>query len=362
MMNIIFLVAIILAFVMTWFLMPIVIKYAVKRSIIDQPNERKIHEGNIPRIGGVVFVPIALFLSLVALFPVLIQFIPIDVRINFALQILAILLLFVVGCIDDIKGLRYRNKFIAQFISGVLLCCSDLYITNLHGVFGIYEIPEMCGWAITVFAVIYCTNAFNFIDGVDGQAALLAITAFVYYGFVLMSGSGIIYIPICVIMIVCLMVYLRYNVWGNPENQTKTFMGDAGSLSLGCLILILGCVVNSTNVIDESQGVNVFIKAFAPLFLPCLDVVRVVIHRSREGRNLFEADKNHIHHKLLAYGWSPNKVSMSVCVMNVVIILLSIVMARYLNCNIVIIVLLALWTALNMWLTKSIMKNKRTMI
>lgn len=357
MIKIIFLVAIILAFVVTWFVMPIVIKYAVKRSIIDQPNERKIHEGNIPRIGGVVFVPIALFLSLIAIFPVLIQFLPFEVRFNFALQILAILLLFVVGCIDDIKGLRYRNKFIAQFVSGILLCCSGMYITNLHGILGVYEVPEMCGWAITVFAVIYCTNAFNFIDGVDGQAALLAITAFVYYGIVLMSGAGIIYIPICVIMIVCLMVYLRYNVFGNPENQTKTFMGDAGSLSLGCLILILGCVVNSTDAIDESQGVNVFIKAFAPLFLPCLDVVRVVIHRSREGRNLFEADKNHIHHKLLAYGLSPFKVSMSVIVMNIIIILLSFVLARFVNCNIVIIVLLALWTAFNMWLTKSIKKK-----
>lgn len=353
-MKIIFLVAIILAFIVTWFAMPVVIKYAIHRSIVDQPNERKIHEGNIPRIGGVVFVPVALFFTIVALIPVFSY-----LNMSVLLLFVALLLLFIVGCIDDVAGLKYRVKFIAQFVAGCLFCASGLFISNLHGVLGVYEIPELCGWAITIFAVIYCTNAINFIDGVDGQAALIAITALIYYTIVLAILGYLLYIPLCIIMTVCLVVYLRYNVFGNPENNTKTFMGDAGSLTLGCLILLLGIVVNNLYVAKEQTVDCGFVVAFAPLFLPCLDVVRVVIHRSREGRNPFEADRNHIHHKLLDYGLSPIMVTLVVIALNLAIIVMSVALVKVLNANWIILIMLVMWTAINMWLSKSTAKKNK---
>lgn len=354
--NNIFIITAIVALLATWFIMPCAIKLALRCSLVDKPNERKVHKGMIPRIGGVVFVPIAILCFIVSIFPYFLLMSKAQV-LNIVLQMLAVAILFIVGCIDDISELKYRVKFMAQFCAGVLLCMSGLYISDMHGVLGLHDIPEFCGWAITVFAVIYCTNAINFIDGVDGQAALISITSFVYYIFFLAGGIGIIYTPLCLMMLVCLVVYLRYNVWGKEDMKNKTFMGDAGSLTLGCIIFMLALFVNAEPVTDTTVNDGVFIKAFAPLFLPCLDVIRVVLIRSSEGHNPFEADRNHIHHKLLDRGLSARMVTVVVSLLNLFIIVLSIVLCDFVNVNIVILVILAIWSLISLWLNKGTLKK-----
>lgn len=359
--DIILVTSLLFAFIATCGVMPWAIKFALAHSLLDQPDERKIHKGSVPRIGGVVFVPIAIIFSAAAIAgmglynPVLFTNYSL---VDLLLQLVACIFLFVTGTIDDIVGLRYRVKFLVQFIAGSLLCASGLYISNLHGILGIYEIPQFVGWAITLFAVIYCTNALNLIDGVDGQSSLIAMTAFAYYFLYMSRHLDLLYTPLCLIFIVALVAFFMFNVFGSAHKGTKTFMGDAGSLSLGFVIVMLGIVCCNYISVSPDGYDGAFIKAFAPFFLPCLDVVRVVTHRVRTGHNPFEADRNHIHHKLLACGFTTRQVTSTVVALNAVIIVLSVILAQNMNSNLVILIILALWTIMNMGITRYIEKNK----
>lgn len=358
---IILVTTVIFAFIATCVAMPWAIKFALSHSLLDQPDDRKIHKGSIPRIGGVVFVPIAVLFSVLAIVgmgiynPVIVCHYTL---IDLLLQLVAVVFLFVAGTIDDIVGLRYRVKFVVQFVAGLLLCASGLYISNLHGILGIYEVPAMVGWAITLFAVIYCTNALNLIDGVDGQASLIAMTAFGYYFLYMSKHLDPLYTPLCLIFIVALIAFFIYNVFGSAHKGTKTFMGDAGSLSLGFVIVMLGIVCCNYISVSPDGHDGAFIKAFAPMFLPCLDVVRVVARRVRTGHNPFEADCNHIHHKFLSGGLSPRQVTAVVVTINAIIIVLSVLFAQNMNSNIVILLILTLWTVMNVCVTQVIKKQK----
>lgn len=356
---------VVLAFIVTFFVTRLAIKFALGHSMFDEPDERKIHHGNIPRIGGTVFVPVALLFTILAgciNLVTLTRPVAGHTLFSIALQLIAVLLLFGVGCIDDVKGLRYRVKFLAQFAVGVLFCASGLYVDNMHGILGIYELPKFCGWAITVFAVIYCTNAINFIDGVDGQSSLLTIVSLCYY-YVMLSGLGgelqIVFAPMCVLLAVCLLAFVRYNYFGSEKKGQKTFMGDAGSLTLGTVMVMMGLYVNSFDMSSSHGGDATFIKAFAPLFLPCLDVVRVVLHRVRFGLSPFAADKNHIHHKLLACGIAPRKVSLIVVAIHIAVIVASVILVDIVDANLVILILLVVWTLSNMWITKKMKENNK---
>lgn len=357
-MNNIFLISLILTFGLTFFLTPFVIKYALNRGMYDKPDERKIHDEIVPRIGGVVFLAASL-LSIIASGIVIytndLTVEQIELH-SVALQLCAVCVIFGVGLVDDIKGLRYRLKFIAQFVAGVLLCASGVYLKDFHGMLGLHEIHPVIGWCITIFAVIYCTNAINFIDGVDGQASAIAVVAMGYYGWILHSCAPL-YAIVCLCVAGGLLAFMRYNIFGKAAAGNKTFMGDTGSLFLGLVMTYMGVLVCNTCAAPLTDD-SCFVMAFAPLFLPCLDVVRVVMHRVRTGSSPFAADKNHIHHKLLAIGLSQHKVSFTVSVLNIIVIALSCVLAQYVNANIVIAILLIVWTMLNVVLTKLMKKNK----
>jgi len=359
--DIILVTSLLFAFIATCVIMPWAIKFALAHSLLDQPDERKIHKGNIPRIGGVVFVPIAIIFSAISIAaigiynPVLFGNYSL---VDLLMQLLACIFLFVTGTIDDIVGLRYRVKFLVQFIAGSLLCASGLYISNMHGILGIYEIPAFVGWTITLFAVIYCTNALNLIDGVDGQASLIAMTAFAYYFLYMNKHLDMLYTPLCLIFIVALVAFLIFNVFGSARRGTKTFMGDAGSLSLGFVIVMLGIVCCNYISVSPDGYDGAFIKAFAPFFLPCMDVVRVVTHRVRTGHNPFEADRSHIHHKFLDCGLTPRKVTITVVSINAIIIVLSVILAQNMNSNLVILIILGLFALLDAGVTRYIEKNK----
>ncbi|MCF0180665.1 MAG: undecaprenyl/decaprenyl-phosphate alpha-N-acetylglucosaminyl 1-phosphate transferase [Muribaculaceae bacterium] len=349
-----------IALVATWAIMPYAIRYAIYKSLYDTPDDRRVHEGLIPRIGGAVFVPVAVLATILTLLAIgLVDPSRFENRaiLDIVLQLMAVMLLFVVGFIDDVWELRYRVKFLVQFIAGILLCASGIYITNLHGLLGIHEIPAFWGWTITVFAVIYCTNAMNFIDGVDGQAAMLAVTSFFYFLLVMGRSMPLPYAVLSMMLTVTLIAFLRFNLLGNPDKQRKTFMGDAGSLTLGVVMVMIAVSLNESNI-PGTKPDSMFIKGFAPLLLPCLDVVRVVAHRVRNGNNPFEADKNHIHHKLMQCGLSTRVIFLPVAILNAAIITVSYLLSEFIDANAVILILTISYLVLDVCLTIFIRKIK----
>ena len=97
-----------------------------------------------------------------------------------------------------------------------------------------------------------------------------------------------------------LVPFFYYNVFGNAKHGRKIFMGDTGSLTIGMMLCFLSLKLTMCGLDDNTGNVHPMVLAFSPLLVPCCDVVRVYLHRVRNGKNPFLPDKNHIHHKLLA--------------------------------------------------------------
>ena len=163
--NIIF--SFLTAFLITFVAIPKVIFFAERLRLIDLPGERASHKGSVPVFGGIAIFAGLMFSLLFWSELANIQFI-----------LVSFLLVFFVGVIDDLLALSPTKKLIGQIISVLILVyLQELQIDNMHGVLGIYELPDWISTLFTVFVVIVITNGFNLIDGVDGLAGGIGIIA-----------------------------------------------------------------------------------------------------------------------------------------------------------------------------------------
>lgn len=358
---------------------PNIIKFAFKKHLFDEHNERKIHTGAVPRLGGLAFFPVALFTMaiVVALIYLLANYVHhtdgvfithfvntdwvSDIGPSILLGLCAVMILYATGIIDDLKGLRYREKFMTQIAAGILVCLSGIYIKNLHGIFFLHEIPVWAGWCITIFAIVFITNAINFIDGIDGLASSICSIALLYYAvsFAMFGRMG--YAMLAISIMGAVLPFLWYNVFGTAERHNKIFMGDTGSLFLGLVLAALGTVLN--NFGDEMTGArvpNAFVFAFAPLAVPCYDVLRVVLHRVRNHRNAFKPDRNHFHHKLMDCGLGQHGALGVLLLVDAVMIVFTLVSSIYVDVNIVLVVSLVCWSLLSVYLSRVIKRRAKT--
>ena len=296
-----FLVSLICGLVFT----PLILDFCKRKRLYDIPNERKVHKNATPRLGGISFFP-----SMLTAFFIVLLFTPIvvqdtlPVNVWSAVFLMGLMLIYGVGIVDDLVGLKATTKFAVQIASACLLPLVGLYVNNLHGIFGIYEIPYWLGVPLTVFVIVFIDNAINLIDGIDGLAAGLSLTAL--GGFLVYFNIYSVYIYTYTIIIAgmmgALVAYAYFNLFGNVKRNTKIFMGDSGSLSLGFTLgfLAVKCAMDNQNIWPYRP--EAIIVPLSLLFVPTADVVRVTLFRLRHRKPLFDADKNHIHHKLMRTG------------------------------------------------------------
>lgn len=329
---------------------------AFKNSLFDKPNERKIHHGNIPRLGG-----IALYLSsTIAFLLVMGSVFLIDRNEIFTIFsaryrqlvffLCAATILFGFGLYDDLVGLRYRSKFLGQIIAGLLLCLSGVWVKDLHGLFGIHALSPLAGYPLTIFAVLLITNAINFIDGIDGLAgSLCAICLLIDAVF---SFCTLLHIEllISVSVLATLFPFLYLNIKGKADRQKKIFMGDTGSLFLGLVIAAIG--ISISNIPDAQYGVNTFVLAFSPLIVPCFDVVRVVVLRLYKNKSPFNPDQTHIHHMLLATVGGQGKVLLILLGISLLMVALSIAISSAFNIDIVFYADILVWVVIMMLIAR----------
>lgn len=305
---------------------PIILDYCKKRNIYDLPNERKVHHNAIPRLGGISFLP-----SMLTAFIVMLFFIPVTaeytlpVNIWSAIFLIGLFIIYCTGIIDDLAGLKARTKFAIQIATASLLPFAGLYINNLYGIFGIYEIPYYVGIPLTVFFIVFIDNAINLIDGIDGLAAglsLLALSGFLAY-FTYYEVFTHTYSILAAGMIGALIAFSYFNMFGKSERNTKIFMGDSGSLSLGFTLgfLAVKCAMENTLIWPARQ--EAIIVPLTLLFVPTADVVRVTLYRLRHHKPLFDADKNHIHHKLMRSGLTQHQTLVAIIALALGIIVLN---------------------------------------
>ncbi len=332
---------------------PLILDFCKRKRLYDIPNERKIHKNATPRLGGISFFPSMLTaFFIVLLFTPVVEEHTLPVNIWSAVFLVGLLMIYGIGIIDDLVGLKATTKFIVQIATACLLPFAGLYINNLYGLFGIYEIPYWLGVPLTIFIIVFIDNAINLIDGIDGLAAgisLLALAGFLAY-FKYHGVYVYTYTIIIAGMMGALVAFAYFNLFGKAERNTKIFMGDSGSLSLGFTLgfLAVKCAMNNTNV--WPMRAEAIIVPVSLLFVPAADVVRVTLYRLRHRKPLFDADKNHIHHKLMRTGLNQHQALICILLLVVWFIAMNAMLYTVLSTTIIIIIDVALYSVVNVFI------------
>lgn len=347
-------------------LIPQILLVSYRRKLFDMPDERKIHRGTVPRLGGIAFTPVILFsVSLLLGMSILMGNTDMEnmMRINaqaISFGLCALLLMYLTGMSDDLIGVRYRAKFVVQIFCAVLLIGAGMYVNDLHGIIGLGHISPWFGIPLTILIVVYVVNAINLIDGIDGLASGLSSAAFIIYGTAFLKIGKPIFAMLSFACLGVLIQFFYYNVFGSAERKKKIFMGDTGSLTIGLLLAFLGLALLQWSP-DKfpTFRTNPMILAVSPLIIPCFDVVRVFLHRVRRHGNPFLPDKTHIHHKMLAIGLNQRLAMVLIVVASITFSIANILLSRYVEANLLLILDILLWTLANLWLTRHIRSRER---
>lgn len=344
-----------ISIILSSIILPRILVVAFRKKLFDIPDERKVHTGVVPRLGGISFAPTILFsLAFTTGLRYLIGF-------DFSVEILRIVvpeffflacgltLLYLTGIKDDLIGLRYRAKFLVQIIAASLIPLSGLWINDLYGLFGINELSPWLGIPFTIFVIVFITNAINLIDGIDGLASGLSSVSLVTLGSLFLYNDMWIFATLSFATFGVLVPFFYYNVFGQVERKKKIFMGDTGSLTLGYILAFLTIRYVSYNPEIAPYSEGAIVVAFSTLIVPMFDVIRVVMLRARMHKPLFEPDKNHIHHKFLAMGFSPRKAMITILMMAALFSSINILLVPYVDNNLLFFGDIIVWIGLNLW-------------
>lgn len=272
-------------------------------------------------------------------------------------EAVVLLILSVVVFYDDIKGLGYKYKLVSQIVAGLIIIYSGTYISNLHGLFGIYELPTSVAVALTLFTILLITNAINFIDGLDGMASMIT-------GIALLMGGGLFFISdimssalIAFAMAGSLIVFIFYNIFGTKRFPgVKIMMGDCGSLVLGLLLslMVIKLWKLSETIIDKTLINYTQTLALTVVFIPCIDAVTTILNRIKNKKSIFMPDNNHIHHKLLSAGNSQHKVLRIITFINCGYIVFNLLLTNQIGLSYIILLDVAIWIIFNQLIYKKI--------
>lgn len=264
---------------------PLVKRLAFRIGAVDKPNERKVHEGLMPRLGG-----LAIFVSFVLC---LLFFV--DMTSQLVGLLIANLVIVATGIYDDTRDMSAKIKLFGQFIAALILVEYGFRVQFLTLPFdgGIYYLPR-ADIIFTVLWIVGVTNAVNLIDGLDGLAAGTATIAAVTISVVAYMTGQYQAFQIGIILAFATLGFLRYNF-----NPASIFMGDTGSMFLGFNLGALAILGMTKSVTVISLVLPVII-----LGIPILDTLWAIFRRAKRRKPIFEADKKHLHHRLLHMGLS----------------------------------------------------------
>jgi len=272
---------------------PIVIRVACCLGIVDSPDMRKVHSKPIPRVGGV-----AIFISMIGLLvPVLL--LPNAVGYTFRLvqtKIITLLgaagFLFLIGLVDDIKGLRVRTKLFAQVAAALVVCVAGIRVTVIPITGSLTLELGWFSWLFTLIWIVGITNAINLIDGLDGLAAGISAVACGVIAILGIYSGDVIMTVLMLALPGSLTGFLPFNF-----EPAKIFMGDSGSM-------FLGFTIASSSVLCAAKTETIVGLALPVLALgiPIFDTLFSMLRRFLERRSMFSPDRRHFHHRLLALG------------------------------------------------------------
>lgn len=302
-------------------IMPVVIKVAKMKYLVDEPSEnRKVHKRSVPTIGGICIF--ATFLFSVSFWGGWEKYkvLTLEDYSFYQYFIASILLLFFVGLKDDITGISPFKKLIAHImVAAIMVFFGNMRITSLEGIFGIYELPYTISAVLSIFTYIVVVNSVNLIDGIDGLAGGIGFIGSVAFGIWFYFAGEVFFTLMSFALAGSLLSFLVFNM-----SPARIFMGDSGSLVLGFVLCVLAMKLANfepTTIHPSIKKVSQPVIAMAILAYPLLDTLRVFVIRVLKGNSPFSADRNHIHHHILNKGYSHKKAAIILYFFAVILIL-----------------------------------------
>ena len=329
-----YLLIFLLAFVFTVSAVPLSVFLAKKYDVLDYPQARKVHRKPVPRLGGVgIFIGFILALLsayfFVPQFKELIN--PISAHEGIFKVFIGIVIgsfvIFLLGFLDDVVCLPAKLKLFVQLlvasavfffgvkINGISVPFTSVYIT----------LPLALSFALSVFWFCGFINAINLADGLDGLATgIVAIAAAAFFVVAILLNNGVsqssaqmgLSAFLAVALCGAALGFLIFNF-----NPAKVFMGDGGSLFLGFML----AAITMTGAL-KSTAVLALLIPIIVVALPILDVALALFRRLRKGMGLMTPDKEHIHHRLLKYGWSQREIVLLMYVFTLALSIVSILL------------------------------------
>lgn len=291
-----------------WLLRPL----AMRLGLVDTPHGRKQHTGEVPVIGG-----LAMFLGF--LFALLT--LPISL-VNYRSFIAGCALLVFMGVLDDFQELSAKSRLVAQIIAALLMTAwGKVDLHNMGNLF-FYKDILLGDWSlpITVLAVVALINAINMTDGIDGLAGGLSFIAFAFLTFLAIHGGQFVTTQILLLLLAVSLAFLLCNFPLPGRKRALVFMGDAGSMFLG-----FGVVWFLIQLSQTPQQVVHPVTMLWITALPLFEIVGVIVRRVQKRTSLFIPDREHLHHLLLALGYTPFQITTILCVVAIACGLLGVI-------------------------------------
>lgn len=269
--------------------------FARRLRLVDKPGGRKKHVTLVPLIGGLTIFPS--FIALASVY---------GVPPHYLYFFLAIIILLIIGALDDRYNVAPRIRFVTQFIVAILVVIpgqAQIYsMGNMFG-FGAFGL-SLISVPFSIVATVLLINAVNLIDGLDGLSGGKGIVCYFWLAMACVLGGGAFELPLLFIMMGALAGFLTFNMRHPFRERASVFMGDAGSLALG-----LSLAWFSIHLAKSEDSVMQPISVAWILAIPIWDICGQFARRVREGRHPFEADLNHFHHHFIDAGISVRKAT-----------------------------------------------------
>lgn len=268
----------------TYLATPVIMSFAERIGAVDKPGKRKVHETNMPRLGGLA-IYMVFTVVLVVSFPIS-EFLK-------GLLLGSTIIAFL-GAADDCRGIAPKFKLLGQITAALVVVYFGTTVQFVTSPFDGIILLGILAVPVTLLWIVGITNAVNLIDGLDGLAAGISAIAAVTIGIIAFLEGQYEVAVISFVLAGAIMGFLKYNFY-----PARVFMGDTGSMFLGFVLAILAVqgLTKSATVISLFIPVVIF-------GIPILDTFFAVARRFVNGNPIFQADKEHVHHRLLDLGFS----------------------------------------------------------
>jgi len=331
-------ISILFSFLVTYIAIPSIVRVSIVRSLMANPNGRTSHFNPTPNLGGVAIFAGVIVSSVV--------FTGITTAHELKYIIAAMIIIFFVGLKDDLVPLVAYKKFLGQSIAILfILVPGDFHLSSLHGLFGVEDLSYPISLIITYILFLALINSFNLIDGIDGLASGIGILTSLFFGIVFLLDHHLAYSVMSFILASSLIAFFYFNVFSKTN---KIFLGDTGAMLIGLILAIFAIrflnFESDALFLSQSQAAPAILLCV--LIVPIFDTARVFILRILRGKSPFEADRTHIHHRLLELSGTHLKATSIILLVNVIFIALALLL-RNINTLLLILISLALASGLS---------------